>query len=154
VQPTVLLNPDLKSKVYTDEIFGPVISVRTFKTEEEAIQLANDTQYGLGSTVYTSDIGRALRIASQIEAGTVGINSAFNVSRTVFLFLFPLVHCFRRKLTNICVLQTSPQTPFGGFKQSGYGRESGVEGIKNYLQPKTIHVNMNLPAGKKMPGTT
>jgi len=70
--------------VYTDEIFGPVISVRTFKTEEEAIQLANDTQYGLGSTVYTSDIGRALRVASQIEAGTVGINSAFNVSGSSF----------------------------------------------------------------------
>ena len=86
VKPTVLLNPDLKSKVYTDEIFGPVISVRTFKTEEEALQLANDTHYGLGSTIYTSDIARALRVAGQIEAGTVGVNSAFN---------------------------TSPQTPFG-----------------------------------------
>lgn len=86
VKPTVLLNPDLKSKVYTDEIFGPVISVRTFKTEEDALQLANDTHYGLGSTIYTSDIARALRVAGQIEAGTVGVNSAFN---------------------------TSPQTPFG-----------------------------------------
>lgn len=122
VQPTVLLNPDLKSRVYTDEIFGPVISVRTFKTEEEAVQLANDTQYGLGSTVYTSDIGRALRVASALEAGTVSINT---------------VHA------------TSPQTPFGGFKQSGYGRESGVEGIKNYLQAKTIHVNMKLPVRAK-----
>ena len=74
------------------------------------------------ATIYTSDIARALRVAGQIEAGTVGINSAFNAS---------------------------PQTPFGGFKQSGYGRESGVEGIKNYLQPKTIHINMTLPAKKK-----
>ncbi|KAK5166889.1 uncharacterized protein LTR77_007618 [Saxophila tyrrhenica] len=121
VQPTVFLNPDLKSKVYTDEIFGPVISVRTFKDEEEAIQLANDTTYGLGSTVYTSDIARALRVAGKIEAGTVGINSAFN---------------------------TSPQTPFGGYKQSGIGRESGPEGIKGYLQPKTIHINMNVPPRK------
>jgi aldehyde dehydrogenase (NAD+) len=122
VQPTVLLNPGLKSKVYTEEIFGPVISVRTFKDEEEAIKLANDTTYGLGSTVYTSDIARALRVAGKIEAGTVGINSAF---------------------------ATAPQTPFGGFKQSGYGRESGVEGLKNYLQPKTIHINMTLkPKGK------
>ena len=120
VQPTVLLNPDLKSKVYTDEIFGPVISVRTFKTEEEAIKLANDTEYGIGSTVYTSDIGRALRVASQLEAGTCGINSAF---------------------------ATNPQTPFGGAKQSGQGRESGVEGLKGYLQPKTIHINMNTPRG-------
>jgi len=119
VQPTVLLNPDLKSRVYTDEIFGPVISVRTFKTEEEAIQLANDTQYGLGSTIYTSDIGRALRVASEMQSGTVSINTGH---------------------------VTSPQTPFGGFKQSGYGRESGVEGIKNYLQAKTIHVNLKLQA--------
>ncbi|KAK3714075.1 hypothetical protein LTR37_008104 [Vermiconidia calcicola] len=117
VMPTVFLNPDLKSKVYTDEIFGPVISVRTFKDEEEAIRLANDTTYGLGSTLYTSDIARALRIAGKLEAGTVGINSAFN---------------------------TSPQTPFGGFKQSGIGRESGPEGLKGYVQPKTIHINMNV----------
>ena len=73
------------------------------------------------ATVYTSDIARALRVASALEAGTVGINSAFN---------------------------TSPQTPFGGFKQSGYGRESGVEGIKHYLQPKTIHINMATPPPK------
>ncbi|EGP88410.1 uncharacterized protein MYCGRDRAFT_41337, partial [Zymoseptoria tritici IPO323] len=121
VTPTIFLNPDLNSKVYTDEIFGPAISIKTFKTEDEAIEMANNTSYGLGSTIYTSDIARALRIASKLEAGTVGINSAF---------------------------ATSPQTPFGGFKQSGYGRESGIEGLKNYLQPKTIHVNMNVPAKK------
>ena len=120
VLPTVFLNPDVKSRVYSDEIFGPVISVKTFKTEDEAIALANDTSYGLGSAVYTSDIARAMRVAGKIEAGTVGINSAF---------------------------ATSQQTPFGGFKQSGYGRESGVEGLKQYLQPKTIHINMNV--GKK-----
>lgn len=117
VLPTVFLNPDVKSRVYSDEIFGPVISVKTFKTEDEAIALANDTSYGLGSAVYTSDIARAMRVAGKIEAGTVGINSAF---------------------------ATSQQTPFGGFKQSGYGRESGVEGLKQYLQPKTIHINMNI----------
>ncbi|KAF2171573.1 hypothetical protein M409DRAFT_50987 [Zasmidium cellare ATCC 36951] len=120
VKPTVFLNPDINSKVYKDEIFGPAISVRTFKDEDEAIELANATTYGLGSTVYTNDIARALRVAGKIEAGTVGINSAFN---------------------------TSPQTPFGGFKQSGYGRESGPEGLKEYVQPKTIHINMNV--GKK-----
>ncbi|KAK0939482.1 hypothetical protein LTR29_008978 [Friedmanniomyces endolithicus] len=121
VQPTVILNPDLKSKVYTDEIFGPVISVKTFKTEEEALDMANDTTYGLGSTVYTNDIARALRVAGKIEAGTVGINSAFN---------------------------TSVQTPFGGFKQSGIGRESGKEALNEYVQPKTIHINMNLVSKK------
>lgn len=118
VQPTVLLNPDVKSRLYTDEIFGPVVSIRTFKTEDEAIALANDTSYGLGSTVFTTDITRALRVAGRLEAGTVGINSAF---------------------------ATNPQTPFGGVKQSGYGRESGHEGLKGYLQQKTIHINMNMP---------
>ncbi|KAK5724503.1 hypothetical protein LTR15_004548 [Elasticomyces elasticus] len=121
VQPTVILNPGLKSKVYTDEIFGPVISVKTFKTEEEALEMANDTTYGLGSTVYTGDIARALRVAGKIEAGTVGINAAFS---------------------------TSNQTPFGGFKQSGIGRESGKEALNEYVQAKSIHINMNLASKK------
>ncbi|KAJ4509656.1 hypothetical protein HRR83_007029 [Exophiala dermatitidis] len=117
VQPTVLLNPDLKSRVYTDEIFGPVISVKTFKTEEEGIRLANDTSYGLGATIYTSDIPRALRVASKIESGAVGVNQAF---------------------------KNTPQVPFGGVKQSGYGRESGYEGLRGYLHTKTISINMEV----------
>ncbi|GIZ47895.1 hypothetical protein CKM354_001097300 [Cercospora kikuchii] len=115
VEPTVILNPDVNAKVFTDEIFGPVIALKTFKTEEEGIALANNTSYGLGSTIFTTDAARALRVAGQIEAGTVGINSAFT---------------------------TSTATPFGGFKQSGYGRESGAAGLKEYLQPKTIHIKM------------
>jgi aldehyde dehydrogenase (NAD+) len=119
IQPTVLLNPDLQSRLYRDEIFGPVICVRTFKTEEEAIQLANDTTYGLGSSVFTSDIPRALRVASKIETGAVGVNQAF---------------------------RALPQVPFGGVKQSGYGRECGYEGLRGYLHAKSILINMNLPA--------
>jgi aldehyde dehydrogenase (NAD+) len=135
ILPTILLNPGLESRVYTEEIFGPVICVRTFKTEEEAIELANNTTFGLGckfyhnppfneiltmlATIYTSDITRALRVAGKIEAGTVGINSAF---------------------------RTSTQTPFGGVKQSGIGREGGTEGITHYLQAKTIHINMMVPS--------
>ena len=135
----------------SDEIFGPAISVRTFKTEEEAIELANDTTYGLGckqmdsisryretnsqtATIYTADIARALRVASRLEAGTVGINSAFSKSEpmadTSTIFSDP-------------DSDTSPQTPFGGFKESGIGRESGVEGLRQYLQPKTIHINLS-----------
>ena len=83
--------------------------------------ITSDILTNLAATLYTSDIARALRIAGKIEAGTVGINSAFN---------------------------TSPQTPFGGFKQSGIGRESGPEGLKGYLQPKTIHINMLTPPKK------
>jgi len=90
VLPTIMLNPDVKSRVYTDEIFGPVISIRTFKSEDEAIELANNTSYGLGSTVFTADVARALRVAGKLEAGTVGINSAFATSQqTPFGKSFP-----------------------------------------------------------------
>lgn len=97
VLPTIMLNPDVKSRVYTDEIFGPVISIRTFKTEDEAIELANNTSYGLGSTVFTADVARALRVAGKLEAGTVGINSAFATSQqTPFgkYFLLPADEVF------------------------------------------------------------
>ncbi|KAH7463338.1 Aldehyde dehydrogenase [Fusarium oxysporum f. sp. matthiolae] len=117
LQPTVLLNPGLDSRVYREEIFGPVLCVRTFKDEEEAIKLANDSRFGLGSTIYTADIARALRMAGQIEAGTIGINTGFVPNKA---------------------------TPFGGWKESGLGREGGSEGIKGYLQAKTIHINMAL----------
>ncbi|BCS17199.1 aldehyde dehydrogenase family protein [Aspergillus puulaauensis] len=114
---TVLLNPDLASKVYTEEIFGPVLCVRTFKTEEEAIALANDTQFGLGATIYTADIARALRVSQEVEAGTLGINTGFVPNKL---------------------------SPFRGWKQSGIGREGGPDGLKSYLQSKTIHINMAL----------
>ncbi|KAL2828607.1 aldehyde dehydrogenase [Aspergillus pseudoustus] len=112
--PTILLNPDTTSEVYTDEIFGPVAVVKTFKSEEEGIALANDTHYGLAGAIFTSDVSRALRVASQIEAGTVGVNS---------------------------VPMLSNETPFGGWKQSGYGRESGMHGLRGYLQTRTVMIN-------------
>ncbi|KAL3454419.1 aldehyde dehydrogenase [Aspergillus insuetus] len=93
----------------------PVAVVKTFKTEEEGIALANDTNYGLAGAIFTSDVSRALRVASQIEAGTVGVNSG------------PML---------------SNETPFGGWKQSGYGRESGTHGLRGYLQTRTVMINM------------
>ena len=75
----------------------------------------------LVASIFTADIARALRVASKIEAGNVGVNMAY---------------------------KTSPQTPFGGYKQSGHGRESGIEGLRGYLQAKTITINMDLPAKK------
>jgi aldehyde dehydrogenase (NAD+) len=113
IEPTIFLNPAGDAKVYTDEIFGPVLSIKTFKTEEEGIALANDTTYGLSSCIYTSDVTRALRVASKIQAGSVSINQA---------------------------LMPSKQTPFGGMKQSGSGREVGKAGLMAYLEPKTIHI--------------
>lgn len=130
VEPTIFKNPPRDSRILREEIFGPVITVQTFKTEDEAIKLANDTIFGLSgksslhlcrntcsypctACVYTSSISRALRVTREIEAGTIAVNDWY----------FP-----------------SPDTPFGGVKQSGYGREGGLEGLNDYLQTKTIQI--------------
>ncbi|OAL44487.1 aldehyde dehydrogenase [Pyrenochaeta sp. DS3sAY3a] len=117
IEPTIFLNPSDDSPVLNEEIFGPVLCIKTFKTEEEVIELANNTVYGLASCVYTTDITRALRVAGKIQAGGVSINT-------------PHLPC-----TN---------TPFGGTKESGYGKELGMQGLMNYLEAKTIHINMNV----------
>ncbi|KAG4439604.1 hypothetical protein IFR05_004899 [Cadophora sp. M221] len=118
IQPTLFLEPALDSPIWTDEIFGPVLTVKTFRTEEEAIELANDTEYGLASCIYTSDITRALRVSSKIQAGGVAINSPF----------LPELN-----------------TPFGGIKQSGYGHELGKDSLLSYMNAKSIHINMGVP---------
>jgi len=81
VKPTVFLNPKPGAKIYTDEVFGPVSVVRTFKTEEEVIKMANDTEFGLMAGVFTKDITRALRVSARIESGVVGVNCVSQVSR-------------------------------------------------------------------------
>ncbi|MEK7600258.1 MAG: aldehyde dehydrogenase family protein [Patescibacteria group bacterium] len=98
-------------KVWHEETFAPILPVSTFKTEEEAVRLANDTVYGLGARVISADLERAERVASRIDAGTVEINEG---SRWL------------------------PQNPFGGNKSSGMGREHGVHGLRELTQPKTI----------------
>ncbi|KAF2114952.1 putative aldehyde dehydrogenase [Lophiotrema nucula] len=115
IEPTIFLNPKDDARIYREEIFGPVITIRTFKTEEEAIKLANDTSYGLSSCVFTNNTSRALRIARQLEAGMVNINT----SQTFGV-----------------------ESPFGGFKQSGIGREGGKQGLMHYVETKTISINM------------
>ncbi|KAF2004473.1 aldehyde dehydrogenase [Amniculicola lignicola CBS 123094] len=115
VQPTIFLNPGDDARIYREEIFGPVISIRTFKTEEEAIRMANDTSYGLSACVFTNSTSRSLRIARQLEAGMVNINT----SQTF-----------------------GGDAPFGGWKQSGLGREGGKQGLMHYVEAKTISINM------------
>ncbi len=110
-EPTILTNVTRDMRVWAEEVFGPVLPVVSFKTEEEAIELANDTYYGLGSRVYSKDIERAKRVASKIKAGTVEIN---HVSRWL------------------------PCNPFGGFKSSGMGREHGIAGFRELCQIKVI----------------
>ena len=109
--PTLLTNITTDMRVWKEEVFGPVLPIVSFKTEEEAITLANDTMYGLGSRVISQDIERARRIASKIEAGTVEINYA---SRWL-----------------LC-------NPFGGYKQSGVGCEHGLIGFQELSQIKVI----------------
>lgn len=109
--PTLLTSVNRDMRVWNEEIFGPVLSIVSFETEEEAVNLANDTIYGLGSIIFTKNIERGKRIASQIEAGTVEINNA---------------------------LHWLPCNPFGGYKKSGMGREHGKYGFHELSQVKVI----------------
>lgn len=102
--------------IYKDEIFGPVVVINKFETEEELVQRANDSKYGLMAGIFTQDISRALRLSSSIDAGVVGIN---------------------------CVSTISFSCPFGGTKESGLGREMGEHALRAYTEPKTILVNLN-----------
>ncbi|OBR06665.1 Aldehyde dehydrogenase [Colletotrichum higginsianum IMI 349063] len=115
VAPTVFTNVTTKMRVWGEEIFGPVVVIASFKTEEDAVALANDSQYGLGAAVFTQNVERAHRVASDIESGMVWINSTQD---------------------------SDPRVPFGGVKQSGIGRELGEAGLEAYSQIKAVHVNM------------
>jgi aldehyde dehydrogenase (NAD+) len=110
VKPTVFINVNNQMRIAREEIFGPVLSIITYKTEEEAIEIANDTTYGLQAYVSSSDAKRANKVASQINAGRVQING----------------------------IGHDPMAPFGGFKQSGIGREFGVLGLEAYLEPRAL----------------
>lgn len=113
--PTLFLDPKEDAEIYRDEVFGPVSIIKTFETEDEVVQLANNTEFGLMSGVFTKDITRALRVSSKIESGVVGVN---------------------------CVSLQSIQAPFGGKKQSGIGREFGEYALRLFTEPKTVLINM------------
>eukprot|EP00908_Phaeocystis_cordata_P025756 Transcript_8235.p1 GENE.Transcript_8235~~Transcript_8235.p1 ORF type:complete len:504 (+),score=208.49 Transcript_8235:80-1591(+) len=113
VQPSLLLDraPRLGGVAWRDEIFGPVLTIATFETEDEAVELANDSPYGLGHAVMSADAARCERVGARLEAGTVWLN---------------------------CSQAMWPSTPFGGWKQSGFGREWGAAGMREYLKHKTV----------------
>lgn len=116
VKPTIFTNVRNDMRIAQEEIFGPVLSIISYKTEEQAIEIANDTPYGLAAYVSSSDTDRAIQVAAQIDAGRVCING----------------------------FSHDPMLPFGGFKQSGIGREYGAFGLQAYLEPKAILKNNNL----------
>jgi succinate-semialdehyde dehydrogenase/glutarate-semialdehyde dehydrogenase len=108
---TVLTNITFDMRVWNEEVFGPVLPVVTFETEEEAVQLANDTTYGLGAFIFTEDLERYRRVAAQLKTGNIAHNTA---------------------------LYFSPYTPFGGYKNSGNGRSQGIVGFHEVSQIKVI----------------
>lgn len=110
-EPTVITNVNHSMKVVNEEIFGPVVVIMKFKDEKEAIQLANDTEFGLGSAIWSKDGAKATRVANQIQAGIVMVN---------------------------CPFSAMPGTPFGGYKQSGFGRELCIETLDLYTETKSI----------------
>jgi succinate-semialdehyde dehydrogenase/glutarate-semialdehyde dehydrogenase len=113
--PTVLADVPEDANLLSEEIFGPVAPVKGFDDEDEAIAAANDTEYGLVAYVYTSDLKRALRVVERLETGMVGLNQG---------------------------MVSNAAAPFGGIKQSGFGREGGSEGIEEYLETKYVAVNL------------
>lgn len=116
LQPTVIEVSSNDCRVNQEEVFGPVVTIMPFDTEDQAISLANDVPYGLASTVWTSNVDRVMRVGKQLEAGIVWVNTWLN-----------------RDL----------RTPFGGMKESGVGREGGLEALRFFTEPKNICIQYN-----------
>jgi succinate-semialdehyde dehydrogenase/glutarate-semialdehyde dehydrogenase len=111
--PTVLGGVEPGARMLSEEIFGPVAPVTTFHADDEALLMANDTEYGLVAYLFTQDITRALTVAEGLETGMVGLNQG---------------------------IVSNPAAPFGGVKHSGFGREGGEEGIEEYLETKYVGI--------------
>lgn len=114
-EPTVLCNVEQKSEIVQQEVFGPVITIQTFASEEEAVAMSNDCDYGLASSIFGRDIGRAMRVANRLEFGCVWINDH---------------------------LPLGSETPHGGFKQSGFGKDLSIESVHDYQITKHVMVSL------------
>ena len=111
--PTVLAPVGFDAPAYTDEVFGPVVTVTPFEDEDDAVRLANDTPYGLSGSIWTENVGRAIRVARGVETGNLSVNSHASVRYW---------------------------TPFGGFKQSGLGRELGPDALESFTETKNVFI--------------
>lgn len=119
VEPTIFTGVRNDMRIAQEEVFGPVLSVIPFDTEDDAVAIANDSRFGLGAGVWTRDMGRAIRMAERVQSGTVWVNT------------------YRAG---------SFMSPFGGFKDSGLGRENGQEAVDAYLQTKSVWLNVGAPS--------
>ena len=122
IEPTIFTDVKPEMKIVQEEIFGPVVVVAKFKTEEEAVALANDSAYGLAAGIFTKDYERAMRVTAALQAGTVWVN------------FYNVIHW---------------SLPFGGYKESGIGRECGEAALENYTEVKTVMYNMGMPSPDK-----
>jgi aminomuconate-semialdehyde/2-hydroxymuconate-6-semialdehyde dehydrogenase len=111
IRPTIIEGLDQRCRTNQEEIFGPVVTIQPFDTEEEVIELANSNDYGLAATIWTSDLSKAHRCSEQIKSGIIWVN---------------------------CWLQRDLRTPFGGMKNSGVGREGGWEALRFFTEPKNV----------------
>jgi acyl-CoA reductase-like NAD-dependent aldehyde dehydrogenase len=114
VEPTVLYNVDCRSEIAQEEVFGPVTVVMPFEDETDAIRIANDTRFGLAASLWTGDVARAHRVAGQLVFGMVWVNDHHRLD---------------------------PASPWGGFKDSGIGRETGIESFDHFTEVRTVTVN-------------
>ena len=124
VKPTIFTDAPESASIVKEEIFGPVVVINTFKNEDEAIEKANDSEYGLYASVFTKDIDRAIRVVKALESGTVSVNCASPSGAAGF--------------------------PFGGYKASGVGREGGLYSLKTFSETKTVIIKVSDYAGSSL----